>query len=259
MFWDDVEARIVVISDMQIPYHDYTAVKNIASFIAGFQPDMLVNVGDDTDSPEVSQWSKGNAGEYAKTLQIGFDETKKVHSTFRTALGDKPYHVSRSNHGDRTQKYINRYAPALASLRCLRLPELLGYEELGITYHERPFEIAPGWVCAHGDEGGLSKIPGRTAGLLSEKWATSVVCGHTHRAGIAYKSYGFNSRITYDVAGMEVGHLMDLSGASYLPGGSADWQQAFGLLYVSQGRTWPVLVPVYDGGRFTVEGVTYGL
>lgn len=252
------DQRIVIVSDLQVPYHDPAAVHSLKTFLYAFQPTMLVNVGDDIDSPEVSQWSRGNAGEYAATLQEGIDATHEIHARFRDAVGDIPYHISRSNHGDRTQKYINRYAPALRSLRCLELSSLLGYEELGIIYHERPFEIAPGWICAHGDEGSFSKIAGRTAGLLSEKWGASVVCGHTHRAGIAFKSYGFNAQVTYDIAGMEVGHLMDVAKAGYLAGGSADWQQGFGILYVHDGRAWPVLVPVYDGGRFTVEGITYG-
>lgn len=255
----ECESRIVVVSDMQVPYHNRRAVRNLVAFVSDFKPDMLVNVGDDIDSPEVSQWSKGNAGEYARTLQDGFDQTWGVHAEFRGALGDKPYHVSRSNHGDRTRKYIQRYAPALESLSCLRLEKLLGYDQLDIKYHEQPFAIASGWVCAHGDEGPLSKIPGRTAGLLAEKWGVSVVCGHTHRAGITYKSYGYNNQIAHTTHAMEVGHLMDLESATYLPGGSADWQSAFGLLYVYRGRVTPVLVPVHEDGSFTVEGVTYGL
>jgi hypothetical protein len=190
-------------------------------------------------------------------LQESIDLTHLMHRGFRDAVGDIPYHVSRSNHGDRTQKYIHRYAPALADLRCLQLPELLGYSELGIEYHKQPFEIAPGWYCAHGDEGTLSKISGRTAGLLAEKWGVSVACGHTHRAGLAFKSYGFNGFVKQRVTGMEVGHLMDLRQAHYLPAGSADWQKAFGILYVTGDNVWPVVVPVLDG-TFTVEGVTFG-
>jgi hypothetical protein len=243
---------------MQIPYHDPYAVINLVDFIRDFQPDMLVNVGDDIDSPEVSHWNKGAAGEYAGTLQASLDTLKDTHGLFRDALGDKPYHVSRSNHGDRVRKYVSQYAPALKGLRSLDENELFGYRELGIEYHRQPFPVAPGWYCAHGDEGTLSSIGGRTAALLAQKWGVSVVCGHTHRAGIISKTYSVNSQITAEITGMEVGHLMDMGQAGYLPAGSADWQQAFGLLYVSGDRVSPVLVPVSAGGRFTVEGVSYG-
>lgn len=249
--------RIVVISDMQIPDHNQQAVRNLARFVQEFDPDELVCVGDDVDSPQPSQWSKGQAGEYAGTLQEDMDQARTVHRMFRDALGDKPYHLSRSNHGDRVSKYIGRYAPALGSLRALQLDELAGYRELGITYHSEPFQVAPQWVCAHGDEGTFSSIPGRTAGLLAAKWGVSVVCGHTHSAGICPTSTGYGGIISKTVWGMEVGHLMDMSKATYLKGGYGNWQSAFGLLYISKAGVHPVLVPI-NGAAFTVEGVTYG-
>lgn len=249
---------IVVIPDMQIPDHDLGAVDNVIEFVRDFQPDELVNVGDDTDSLETAHWSKGSAAEYSGRLQEGFDQTRDIHTAFREALGDKPYHVSRSNHGDRTKRYIRRYAPALDGLRSLDIRELLGYSELEIAYHEQPWMVAPGWVCAHGDEGSTSGIAGRTASRLAEKWGVSVVCGHTHRAGLVPTSYGFSGIVTRTVYGFEVGHLMDISKASYLKGGHGNWQQAFGILYVADHAVTPVLVPVLPFGRFVVEGKQYG-
>jgi len=71
------------------------------------------------DSPEPSRWNKGLAGEFEGTLQKGLDETTKIMVGFKEALGDKPFHTMRSNHGDRIQNYVTRFAPALASLRDL--------------------------------------------------------------------------------------------------------------------------------------------
>jgi hypothetical protein len=249
---------IVIVPDMQVPLHDAKAVQNVISFVKDFGPDQLVNVGDDADCTEVGSWKRGLAVEYGGTFQAGLDATRAVHRQFREALGDKPYHVSRSNHTDRLQAYISRHAPALDSVTGLSLRSLLGYAELGIRFHREPFQIAPGWVCAHGDEGTLSRISGRTAGLLAEKWGVSVACGHCHRAGLSQKSYGYAGKVTRTVTGLEVGHLMDLKKATYLGGGYGDWQQAFGILYVRSGRVTPVLVPVHPGGKFTVEGKTYG-
>lgn len=252
------DKTIVVVPDMQVPLHDAKAVKSVISFVRDFRPDVLVNVGDDADCTEVGSWKRGLALEYGGTFQDGLDDTREVHRQFRVALGDKPYHVSRSNHTDRLRAYIDRHAPALSPVRGLRLEGLLGYDELGIQFHLEPFQIAPGWVCAHGDEGSLSKISGRTAGLLAEKWGVSVVCGHSHRAGMSLKSYGYGGKVTKTVTGLETGHLMDLRKATYLDGGFGDWQQAFSILYVRSGKVTPVLVPVHAGGKFTVEGKSYG-
>jgi hypothetical protein len=129
--------RVVVISDIQSPSHDARAITALTDFIYNFEPDELYCVGDEADSPEPSRWNKGRAAEYAKTLQAGLDKTSDIMERFKDALGDKPFHVMRSNHGDRIENYIDKYAPALAGLRALEYEELLRYHELDITYHNK--------------------------------------------------------------------------------------------------------------------------
>ena len=252
------EQTIVVISDMQIPYHNRRAVDGVIEFLKNYQPDVLVNVGDDIDSPEVSYWCKGTAMEYGKTLQKAFDDTAKMHSRFREAIGDVPYHISRSNHGDRLQKYIKKYAPALDGLWDLRIDRLCGYWANKVDYHTEPFVIAPGWVVAHGDEGTLSPLAGRTAAGLARRWGVSVVCGHTHRAGLAPTTTGYAGRVSQTLWGFEVGHLMDVSKATYLKGGHADWQTAFGILHVLGRKVHAELIPVQKDGTFCVGGWWFG-
>jgi predicted phosphodiesterase len=249
--------RIVILSDMQIPYHDKKAVKLVQQFVKDYQPDQLFCVGDEADSPEPSRWNKGTAGEFSGTLQKGLDQTAEIMKTFKEAIGDKPFHVMRSNHGDRIQHYINRYAPALASLRELEYSKLLRYRENEITYHDKIYQFAPGWIMAHGDEGNLIRTAGGTAMSLARKTNSSVVCGHTHRLGIQHEHSGFNGKIQNRLYGVEVGHLMDLSKASYLNTGSANWQQGIGILYVDKGKVVPSVVPL-NGTSFVVEGKQYG-
>lgn len=249
--------RIVVLSDMQIPYHDKKAVDAVLEFVEDYQPDELFCVGDEADSPEPSRWNKGRAEEYAGTLQKGLDKTSEIMVAFKEAIGDKPFHVMRSNHGDRIQHYISKYAPALASLRELEYAKLLGYRENEITYHDKIYTFAPGWIMAHGDEGNLVRTAGGTAMALARKTGSSVVCGHTHRLGIQHEHTGYNGKIQNRLYGIEVGHLMDLSKASYLNTGSANWQQGIAILYIDKGRVVPSVVPI-TGTSFVVEGQKYG-
>lgn len=251
------ERTILIVSDLQVPFHNRTALENLLAFTQDFKPDVLVNVGDDLDAPEVSKWNKGAAGEYAGTLQASLDQAASIHARFREAIGDCPYHLSRSNHGDRLRRYIAQYAPALSGLRSLDLRRLAGYDQAGVTYHEQPFQIAPGWVACHGDEGGLSKFAGRTAAGLSAEWQVSVVCGHSHRAGLVPKSYGYGGEVTKTLWGFEVGHLMSMEHATYLKGGHANWQSAFGILHVSGDRVHPELIPIQPDGSFCVDGAWY--
>ena len=201
-------------------------------------------MGDELDAPEPSRWNKGMAGEYAPTLQDSIDETHNVMAEFRSALGKgKPFYIQRSNHTDRIQTYIRKYAPAFASLRSLEIETLLGYDDLGITYLHRFKELLPGWVMAHGDEGRMSQVPGSTAMQLATALDKSVVCGHTHRLGLQHKTAGLYGR-TKTNWGLEVGHLMDMKQAHYLTSGVANWHQGLGMLIQDGRRVTPYTIPI---------------
>jgi predicted phosphodiesterase len=247
---------IVVLSDLQIPYHDPKFVSAVQEFVADYEPDELFCVGDELDAPEPSRWTKGTAGEFAGTLQKGIDKTYNIMADFKEALGDRPFHVQRSNHTDRIENYVSRYAPALSSLRDLEYKTLLGYDELGITYHERLYNFAPGWAMAHGDEGSLSRIAGSTALSLARRTGLSIVCGHTHRLGIQHENTAVNGKVTGRLFGMEVGHMMDLSKAAYLKTGGANWQAGFGILHIDGKNVTPSVIPMINNS-FIVEGVKY--
>lgn len=248
--------RVIVLSDIQSPSHDVKAVNAITQLVIDYEPDELYCVGDEADSPEPSRWNKGRAEEYAKTLQKGLDTTSQIMEDFKKALGDKPFHTMRSNHGDRIRNYINRYAPALASLRALEYETLLRYQELDITYHNRIWQFARGWALAHGDEGNTIQTSGGTALSLAKRAGLSIVCGHTHRQGIQHQHVGINGRVANRLFGVEVGHLMDLKKAKYLPTGSANWQSGIAVLYIHRTHVVPVLVPIINNS-FTIEGQTY--
>jgi hypothetical protein len=69
---------VIVIPDMQVPYHDPRAVRAVQNFVGDYQPDELYCVGDEADSPEPSRWNKGLVGEFEGTLQAGLDRTAAI-------------------------------------------------------------------------------------------------------------------------------------------------------------------------------------
>lgn len=240
--------KIIILSDLQIPYHDPLSVSKVIRLIKEVKPTQLWCVGDELDAPEPSRWNKGMEGEYQQTLQDSIDWTHDIMADFRAALGrNKPFIIQRSNHTDRVETYIRKYAPAFAPLRSLKVENLLGYSDLGITYLHKMKEIVPGWVMAHGDEGRMSGVPGATALKLAQQVGKSVVCGHTHRLGLQHHTTGLNGK-TSTLYGLEVGHMMDMKQASYLTSGVANWQQGVGMLVENkQGRFVPYTVPIING------------
>jgi hypothetical protein len=204
-------------------------------------------VGDELDAPEPSRWNKGMAGEYAPTLQDSIDLTYEIMADFRTALGrNKPFIIQRSNHTDRIQTYIRKYAPAFGSLESLKIEELLGYDSLNIQYLHKFKELLPGWVMAHGDEGRSIQTPGSTAMNLARKLGKSVVCGHTHKLGVQHETTGLYGK-NKTIYGLEVGNLMDIKQASYLSSGVANWQQGIGILIQKGRNVIPYSVPIVNG------------
>ena len=249
--------RVIVIPDLQIPLHDAKTVNNFINFIEDYQPDELYCVGDEFDAFEISRWDKGTSKELGGTYQKNIDATYAIMARFRAALGyGKPFHVMRSNHGETRVRSYLKTAPALESLRALDYATLMGYPELKITYHNQIWEFAPGWGLAHGDEGGMSQQAGGTAMRLAQKTGLSMVTGHTHKAGLQHAHRGYNGQLTQRLYGMEVGHMMDMSKATYLPANAGNWQQAFGVLYIDRNKVTPNLIQI-NNRSFIVEGTKY--
>lgn len=247
--------KIVVISDMQIPFHSKKHVESLLRYIEATKPDIAC-VGDEIDVPTASRWSKGTAKEFEGTLQRDLNTTKDILLSFRQAQGmDKQFWLQRSNHTQRLEDYIRKFAPAFSVIDVLKIEALLGLNELGITYNRQLAEIAPNVLLAHGDEGRMFKDSGRTALDLAKRTGKNIVCGHTHRAGIATESSGFGGN-QHVLWGMEVGNLMNLksTGAGYLKEKIANWQHAFGILHIEGNMVKPEIVMMDSKGRFIADG-----
>jgi len=241
----------VIVSDLQAPYVDRKAVDAVSEFIEDFKPDVVACVGDEADLPQLSRWTRGTKGEFTGDIGKHRDVTVEVLRQL------KIQHLSRSNHGDRLWTSISTRLPGLMGLPELEYGTFFRHQELGITFHREPFQLAKGWYLMHGDEGSLSKHGGMTGAGLSTRIGSSVVCGHTHRMGLIPTTEMVGSKIQRIRWGMEVGHLIDIktSGMAYMKG-MANWQQGFGLLIEEGHNVTPVLVPI-NNKSFIVDGVRY--
>jgi hypothetical protein len=81
----------------------------------------------------------------------------------------------------------------------------------------------------------------------------SVVCGHTHRAGVSAFTEASGGKIGRILRGVEGGHLMDVRKAGYTKG-TMNWQQAFIIVEDSQ----VTLINLEKDGTFVVNGRRYG-
>lgn len=240
---------IPIISDIQYPLHDPKAVALAATIVADLGVDSVC-IGDELDNWQISRWCKGRKGEYDGQLGKARDGIGQVLKDLRVK------HLTRSNHGNtRLESYLLG-APALADLPEYQYEAFMRLDTLGITFHRKPFDVAPGWVAIHGDEGNLIQAAGGTALGIAKKWGVSVVCGHTHKLGLQHHHVSYGGKVHRRIWGFEVGNLMAQDKASYLKGGAANWQQGIGVLVVEGKDVTPVPVP-FVGGRAHFNGKTY--
>jgi len=254
-----VTKRIFIVSDIQAPYEDRKAVRSVIRAIGELQPDEVIQIGDLIDLPQPSRWSKGTAAEFEGSV---YEDSEYVMRKFFEPLRevyDGPVGVHEGNHDERARVYLDKQAPALSGTKAFNIENLLDFDGFGVTLLPEFNEVAPGWITTHGHRGGisLSRIAGNTAVNAAKKFGKSVAMGHTHRLGISSHTTGYagNTKI---VTGMEVGNLMNMKMAGYLKGATANWQQGFGILHVDGRIVRPEIVPI-QGGKFTVEGVTFGV
>ncbi len=247
--------RIVILPDMHFDSHDRSLVAAITRFLGEYKPDELVCVGDFIDCRAPARWSRATADEFSGTLQRELDVAIAWMDKLRQVY-DGPFAIRQGNHDSRIETYLATRGPALASLRALRIEELLELDRLQVTWHRKFIKVAPGWVVTHGHEGALARYAGGTAMNIARKIGKNVVCGHTHRTGIITESVGYGGSVRH-LTGMEVGNTIDMRKAHYLPTGSANWQSGLGLLYVTDRYVTPSLVPILPDRSFIVEGQRY--
>lgn len=249
----------LILPDIQYPYHDALMLKKLISVAADIQPDAILQIGDGIDFPQVSQWSKGNAGEYTADLQDHIDHYRsEVLSPLRTNCPDAEILWLEGNHDLRIRDFVRKYAAPLGVLRNLEISALFQLDELGIEYVKGPVRVATNTYAIHGHEsGGYSATPSAWDLKFVKRYGSdkSFVFGHTHQPFIIHRAFGFEGKVSPRFT-MNVGSIMDPVAASYVRDGAVSWVMSFALLRDDGKRVWPEVITATDR-KFYVNGKRY--
>lgn len=239
--------NVLIIPDTHYPLVDKRVWSGILKLVDETQPDEIIHIGDLMDYPQPSRWTKGTKEEFEETVYR--DSNKAIEDIINPLreVYDGPIGVHEGNHDLRPRAYMQRYAPALANTRYFDFDILLEFEAFEITKLPDFYQVAPGWVTTHGHLGGirLNQNAGATALNGAKKAGTSIIMGHTHRAGLMHWTTGLQGK-TSTLTGMEVGHIMDTKKVTYLNGATGNWQQALGWLTIDKGHVTPFVLPVVN-------------
>jgi hypothetical protein len=247
-------ARYLICSDLQVPFQFDEAIVNLKKLVNTFKFDLVLNVGDELDLNTISKYSQGKAESFQQTLNADRDLCKDILYDLKTDV------VSRSNHGDRLFSAVSQI-PGLMALPELQYEKFMGYEDLGIYFAKKPYEI-PGtdFVLCHGDEGNLSRVGGSSALNIAKRWGRSVIAGHSHRMGYTCHSEAFNGRLQRVLVGIEVGHTCNISKMRYLAKGGyyANWQAGAVIMTIKRGNPSFEMIRFNTDGSFAALGKAFG-
>lgn len=243
----------LIVPDIQYPDCDALMLKKLISVAEYMQPDQVVLIGDAIDFPQVSQWSKGNAGEYTADLQEHVDGFReRVLVPLRELKEDAEIVWVEGNHDLRITEFIRRYAPPLSVLRALEVPQLFSLDELAVRYERGPVRVGTNTYAIHGHEsGGYCASASAWDSKFQKRYGSdkNFIFGHTHQPFIVHRAFGYEGKVSPRFT-MNVGSIMDPVQASYVRDGALSWVMSFGVLRDDGKRVYPELVTAVDRGFF---------
>jgi UDP-2,3-diacylglucosamine pyrophosphatase LpxH len=218
--YDDYE-KVLVLSDVHIPYQDNEKVNAVITFISTYEPHKIILNGDIIDFPQISRFSK-NLVELPR-LKDDLIQTIELLKRIRDTAGDSTeiWYLG-GNHEFRLHKFLIDKCVELSGLDCLKFEQLLQLDDMNISYV--PYGKGLEYKNVLFEHGYLiSKFAGYTAKNQFESRRMCGVSSHTHRLA-KYRHNNYQGQQFW----IESGCICDFN-AEYI-NGLPNWQNGFAYL-----------------------------
>jgi hypothetical protein len=265
----------VFFGDTHFPYQDKKKIALANLYVRETMPVVVTYLGDDLDMANFSRFDRHS--EWLSDTQQGIDEFSEQLAITRANIGnDGLIVVHEGNHNVRFARELRKYnadllglkrAQAEEELGVLTLQFLLRCDEMDVTYEDGyPNDVHhhnKDLISFHGD-----KI--NSTGLAVHKYlgsmATNFVMGHTHRAGLAYRTWhdGEQERTIWGAeGGTFADHNLAPSGShsrredGSIRGTTHNWQTGLWEVKINEeeGLAIPVWHPI--GDAVEIDGKLY--
>ena len=261
-----VDQRIVLsISDTHSTFLDPFTWQVFLGAIRDLQlgPDDFVLLNGDTlEGGEISTHPKIPG--WQVDLQTELDFQREMVKQIRDTGFKGHIIVVGGNHGiDRLARYMSQQAPALSSLRDMRIDKLMGLDEFDVTLAQGGTIMSP--MGTEDDTPGLTLFGfyrvshgtklGQTP-ALGELNAShrSGQSGHVHRGSVIYGTTERTAGMSHMTTPMGCNNR---GGRAYMKGTNFGWQKGFGVCFLSPGEKCHQYPVITDGGFAHVEGFQY--
>src|ERR1035437_2451639 len=224
--------RVVVLTDWHVPFEDSAVLELELAFCRDEQPKIIVFY-ELHDFYAVSKYDKDPNRKF--DLQDEIDTVNRWMHRFRVACPKSRFILLDSNHLNRLKRFLWAEAPALESLRALKLPKLLELERFGIEFKET--FVYKKVLFKHGNI--VRKYSSYSARSEFEKEGMSGSSGHTHRLGMYFHRLRGGEYVW-----VETGCGCDLN-AEYIEG-IANWQHGFAVFTFEADGSYfyPQVIPI---------------
>lgn len=250
---DKEGARSIYLSDLQIPFVDWPAMKLVEHFMEDWQPDRIFYVGDIADFYGISKFDKNPARRFRLKHERAW--VREMLDRHKQMVPNAEQTWLDGNHEERIVRYLWERAPELADLDdedtgepIMGIPALFGLNKRGIQYTSYAGHVDYlGFLITHGNL--LSKHSSYTAKQMSERFRSSGLSAHSHRLGM----YNWTG-IAGPQAWYENGCLCRMD-PEYMH--NPNWQLGFHIGVVVDQKVH-VLPGIIFGRKLYIEGKVYG-
>lgn len=227
--------KVLHLTDHHFPFHDPEGCRISIEAARRLQPDDIVIGGDLIDCYPLNRFhvDASRLNSLQEELDLAADYLRKL----REAAPNANIHYCLGNHEFRVEKYLGGKAPALATLRGLRIDKLLPCAELNINVYEQGGGPTFGGILfTHGSF--IRKDAGRSALALAMAEGMSVAQGHSHRMGCITVRQGKRYTYCYESACL---HAKNPEYMEHTP----DWHMGFSLfVFYGKDRKTHSWIPV---------------
>lgn len=221
--------RILVLSDMHIPYHDRKAICEALEYGNEKQVDTIILNGDIMDCYALSKWVTDPR---KRDMKYEIEVTKNFLKELREAFPKALIIFKKGNHERRWETFLKAKSVELFDINEFRLQFVLGLEALRIINVEQQNMIKAGSLnIVHGHELSKSKGSVNAARTFFLKAKASVLGGHFHqKSEHSAKDINGNRIDCYST-----GCLCEMH-PEYAP--YNEWSWGFAYLRIINGKTW---------------------
>jgi len=186
--------RVLILSDIHIPYHDEVAVAAAIAHGRKKKPDVIILNGDIGDFYGVSRHDK----DPRRSLADELDAIRQFLFHLRKQFPNARILYKIGNHEARMEMFLVKNAPVLLGVSDFELPVLLKFDESRIELVPSLTLIRLGSLpIYHGHElpQGMSSPVNPARGIWM-RVQESLICGHWHRTSEHTESTGLNKKLS---------------------------------------------------------------